>query len=58
MGKSIDTYKEVKTFHFENMTVRVHIPDITSDERNRRMKAIHNAAAELLKSTINNKRSN
>lgn len=58
MGRTVDTYKEVKTFHFENMTVRVHIPDLTEEERARRMKAIHNAAAELLKSTINNKRSN
>ena len=49
MGKSIDTYKEVKTFSFENMTVRVHIPDITPEERTRRMKAVHKAAAELLK---------
>lgn len=49
MGKSIDTYKEVRTFHFENMTVRVHIPNLTEEERTRRMKAIHNAAAELLK---------
>ena len=49
MGKSIDTYKEVRTFSFENMTVRVHIPEITEQERKRRMKAIHKAAAELLK---------
>lgn len=49
MGKSIDTYKEIKIFHFENMTVRVHIPNLTEEERTRRMKAIHNAAAELLK---------
>lgn len=49
MGRTVDTYKEVKTFHFENMTVRVHIPDITPEERTRRMKAVHKAAAELLK---------
>lgn len=50
MGKSIDTYKEIKIFHFENMTVRVHIPNLTDEERKRRMKKIHTAAAELLKS--------
>lgn len=50
MGKTVDTYREVRTFHFENMTVRVHIPDITKEERSRRMKAVHKAAAELLKS--------
>lgn len=50
MGKSADTYKETREFNFPNMTVRVHIPDIAEKERTRRMKAIHNAAAELLKS--------
>ena len=50
MGRTVDTYKEVKTFHFENMTVRVHIPDITPEERARRMQRIHNSAAQLLKS--------
>lgn len=49
MGRSIDTYKEVRVFHFENMTVRVHIPDLTDEERARRMKLIHNAASDLLK---------
>jgi ribosome recycling factor len=58
MGRTVDTYKEVRVFEYPNMTVRVHIPDLTEEERARRMKAIHNAAAELLKSTINNKRSN
>lgn len=50
MGRTVDTYKEVKTFSFENMTVRVHIPELTTEERTRRMKKIHTAAAELLKS--------
>ena len=43
-----DTYKEVKTYEFPNMVVRVHIPDITTEERNKRMKRIHDAAAQLL----------
>lgn len=44
-----DTYKEPKTYQFENMTARVYIPDITPEERNRRMTAIHKAAGELLR---------
>jgi ribosome recycling factor len=48
-----DTYKEVRTFNFPNMVVRVHIPDLTPEERARRMKAIHNQAARLLKSMNN-----
>lgn len=44
-----DTYKETKILEFPGMIVRVHIPDLTPEERTRRMKAIHNAAAALLK---------
>lgn len=47
--KGQDTYKEVITFNFPNMIARVHIPDLTEEEHNRRMKIIHDAAAELLK---------
>lgn len=47
--KSQDTYKEVKIIEFPGMIARVHIPDITAEERERRMKAIHKAAAALLK---------
>lgn len=43
------TYKEVRTFNFSNMTVRVHIPDLTTQERERRMKQIYKAAEELIK---------
>jgi hypothetical protein len=50
MQGQADTYKEVKTFSFENMTVRVHIPCLTEQEHTRRMKAVYKAAAELLKS--------
>lgn len=50
MKGQADTYKEVKTFTYPNMTVRVHIPDLTEQERSRRMKAIHKAASDLLKS--------
>ncbi len=50
--KNQDTYSEVKTFTFPNMTARVHIPDITPAERERRMVAIHKAAANLLKGAV------
>lgn len=45
----MDTYKEVKTFQFPGMVARVHIPDLSQEERSRRMKAVHKHAAELLK---------
>lgn len=45
-----DTYKEVRTFEFPGMTARVHIPDLTQEERNERLTKIHNASANLLKS--------
>lgn len=44
-----DTYKEIRTFEFPGMIARVHIPDLTPEERSRRMKIIHQAAANLLK---------
>lgn len=47
-----DTYKEAKVFEFPGVVARVYIPDLTQEERNRRLKQIHNASAELLKSTI------
>lgn len=47
--KTKDTYKETRELKFPGMIARVHIPDITPAERQRRLKAIHNAAAELLK---------
>lgn len=43
-----DTYKEVRVFHYPNMTVRVHIPDLTPEERARRMERIARSAAALL----------
>lgn len=49
MSKRQDTYKEVKTFEYPNMIVRVHVPDLTEEERTRRMKAIHRAAEGVLK---------
>ena len=45
-----DTYKEVRTFTGDGYVVRVHIPDLTEEERARRRKVIERAAAELLTS--------
>ena len=43
-----DTYKEVRVIEFPQGTARVHIPDITPEERDRRMKRIVQSAALLL----------
>ncbi len=48
MKQGQDTYKEVRVFEYPNAIVRVHIPDLTPEERARRMKRIHDAAAALL----------
>ena len=50
MQKTEDTYKEVKTFTYPNAIVRVHLPDLTPDERERRMRKVKKAAEDLLKS--------
>ena len=44
------TYKEVKTFEYTNMVVRVHIPDLTDEEKKRNMKQLFKATESLLKS--------
>ena len=43
-----DTYKEVRVIEFPQGTARVHIPDLTDEERERRMKRIAESAALLL----------
>lgn len=43
-----DTYKEVRVIELPNATVRVHIPDITPEERARRIDRIAYSAALLL----------
>ena len=48
-GAFMDTYKEVKVFEYPNMKVNVFIPELTPEERKRRMAAIYKAAANLLK---------
>ena len=41
--------REVQTFTYPNMIVRVHFPDLTEEENKRRMKRLHQAAEEILK---------
>ena len=43
-----DTYKEVKVIEFAHGTATVHIPNLTDEERARRMKRIAESAALLL----------
>ena len=50
MGKNKDTYMEPVVFQFPGMTARVYRPILTEEERARRMKALHDACAALLKS--------
>lgn len=50
MKAQADTYKEIKTFNYPNMTIRVHIPDLSDVERKRRMKQLEKATESLLKS--------
>lgn len=48
--KQKDTYMEPVVFTYPGMTIRVHRPILTEEERARRMKRLHDAAADLLKS--------
>ncbi len=41
--------KEVKTFEFPGVVVRVHIPDLTEAERSQRLKALKKAAERFIK---------
>lgn len=45
-----DTYKEVKTIRFGENVARVHIPDLTEEERSRRIAEIGRLAGEMLAS--------
>lgn len=44
-----DTYQEPIILEFPNARVRVFRPVLSEQERKRRMKIIHDAAAELLR---------
>ena len=39
----------MQEFKFDNCVIRVHRPELTTEEREKRMQEIHNAAARLLK---------
>ena len=47
--KQSDVYKEIRVFEFPNMTVRVHFPDLTEEERAIRMKELRNAVINIFK---------
>lgn len=42
----------VKVIKSGNAIITIRRPDLTEEERERRMQAIHNAAAELIKASI------
>lgn len=46
--KEMDTYSEVRTIKHGDIVARVHIPDLTGEERDRRLKKIGQAASQLL----------
>ena len=46
-----DTYKEVRTLDCPGWKIRVHIPDLTEEERARRMKQIEKAAFDVIVNT-------
>ena len=48
LTKPKDTYKEVRVIEFPCGTATVHIPDLTPEERERRLKRIAQSAALLL----------
>ena len=50
-----DIYQEPIIFEHPNATVRVFRPVLSEEERKRRMKIIHDAAADLLKSSLGRK---
>ncbi len=52
--QSKDAYKEVRTFKFPGLIAKVHFPDLTEEERNKRMTAIQKQAANLLKKVEKN----
>lgn len=47
-------YSLTKTFTYPNAIIRVYRPDLAEEERNKRMKAIHNATIKILKEVVKN----
>lgn len=58
MSKCQDTYGEVKEFVYPTSSVpveaivRVHIPELTAEEREKRMKSVYHAAERLIKAGL------
>ncbi len=55
MRESKDTYKEVRTLVSSNFVITMYIPDISAEERKRRMEQIGKAAESLIKSEMRRK---
>ena len=49
-----DQYNEPIIFEFPNMIARVYTPILEPEERERRMKAIHRAAANIIRRSLEN----
>jgi hypothetical protein len=47
--KNVDIYKEIITVKRPNMTVRIHIPDITAEEKEKRLEHIKKASTDILR---------
>ena len=45
---------QTKIFEYPNATVRVHIPDLAKEEREKRLKAVKLSAEMLLREVIKN----
>lgn len=54
MRKSTDVYMEPVIIERPNCIIRVYRPILTDEERERRMKRIHDAAAALLMAVMRN----
>lgn len=52
MKKCQDVYSEVRVFEYPGWIIRVHIPDISDEENERRMKQVRKSAEALLKEVI------
>ena len=49
-----DKYNDPITITFPNMVARVYTPILEPEEREKRMKAIHRATANVLKNKLHN----
>jgi len=46
--KKEEKYKEVRIMNLPNTVAKIYIPDLTDDERERRMQKIYSASAALV----------